>query len=129
MSFRGYLLSMASATFVCWGAVALVVTSINPFETGAFGLALFYVSLFLAVVGTLALLGISLRARFFPSEPSFLRVFISFRQALWFGILVDGALFLAHQSLLTWWTLLLFIALLTVLESLFVSLLPRRSVS
>ena len=127
MTFRSYITIMTIASLAAWGAVIGIVVSVNPFAAGMVSIALFYVSVFLAVVGTLALLGIIVRHRFFAHESQPAQVAIAFRQALWFGVLVIGSLFLVRLGLLTWWTLALFIAFLTLIEASALTLFSRRS--
>ena len=118
MSLKRYLLLMLLATILCWLAFAVVIIYINPQETGFIGFLLFYISLFLALVGTFALIGFFIRI-WLVTQPIFRQVIIAFRQAIWFACLVVFCLILQSQELLTWWTTVLFIALLAFIESFF----------
>ena len=84
MTFRLYCIFMGLATMICWGAFGAVLYAINPFTNGMSGIALFSVSLFFALVGTLALIGIVIRKIFFHEEPRFVQVAIAFRQSILF---------------------------------------------
>ena len=87
----------------------------------------FYISLFLALVGTFSVLGfvmrvILLKKHFFLSR----QVAVSFRQALLLSLLITAALVLQSRSLLTWWTALLVVAALTLLEFFFITAKIKR---
>lgn len=127
MTFRAYITVMVVASIAAWGAVVGILVRVNPFAAGFLSILLLYVSIFLAVTGTLALLGILVRRRFFAHEEQSAHVAIAFRQAVWFGVLVDGSLVLARYGLLTWWTLAFFIVFLTVIEASALALAGRRS--
>lgn len=103
MSVKTFLLTMMLTTLVCWSAVGLIVWNIDPSVATAVGLLLFYLALFFAVWGTLSVVGIGVRMVARRREPLFTYVGISLRQALWFAILINLALFLLSQNLFDWW--------------------------
>ena len=95
---------------------------INPQTTGNFGFILFYLSLYFALSGSLALLGFFCRYLFTKHLPEFERAQAAFRQALFFGLVIVSALFLQANALLTWLNAILLVALLTMVEFLIISL-------
>lgn len=112
---------MALATLVCWGAWIVVINNIDPTETGFLGFFFFYFSLFLAITGTLSVVGFFIRKLILKEELAFRHVAVAFRQAVLFAILIIGSLILQNHNLLTWWNIILFILALTVLEFFFIS--------
>lgn len=112
---------MALATLVCWGAWVVVINNIDPTETGFLGFDFFYFSLFLAITGTLSVIGFFVRKLVLKEELAFRHVAVSFRQGILFAILIVGSLVLQSHKLLTWWNIILFILALTVLEFFFIS--------
>ncbi len=100
----------------------MVLFFINPETTGNFGFILFYLSLFFAISGSLALVGFFCRYLFTKRLPEFEQAQVAFRQALFFGLIIVGALFLQANAMLTWLNALLLVALLTVVEFLIISL-------
>jgi len=126
MTFRSYCFLMGFATLVCWSAVGAVLYAIDPFASGAFGITLFYASLFLALMGTLALAGIIMRKVLFHEEPHFVRVAVAFRQSILFALLIMTVLWLAHLHVLRWWLVVLLIVFFTVVEYLLLSLHQRH---
>jgi hypothetical protein len=112
---------MSMASLVCWLAFFLVVMYINPNSAGFFAVGFFYVSLFLSIVGTFAVLGFVLRRRFLQGELIFRQVAVTFRQAFWFGLFAVVSLWMQHTKFLTWYNLLLLIMGLAILEFFFLS--------
>ncbi|KKW01893.1 MAG: hypothetical protein UY52_C0016G0028 [Parcubacteria group bacterium GW2011_GWC2_49_9] len=121
MALKHYLMLMALGTVFCWAAWVLVIRNINPDEAGAIGLISFYASLFLALLGTLSLLGFFVRVWFSKTAAVFRFLGVSFRQAVWFGLLIVIALLLQANRYLTWWNALLLIIFMTLLEFLLLS--------
>ena len=118
MTLKRYLILMSLATVLCCLAWLSVIFYINPQEAGLLGFSLFYISLFLALVGLFALVGCFIKIWFLP-QPIAKQVIVAFRQAIWFSILIIFCLVLQSQRLLAWWTIVLFIVLLALIESLF----------
>lgn len=116
MSLFGYLALMSISTVLSWAGWVTVITVIDPRTADLFGVALFYGSLSFSLTGTFALIGLSVRSFAFKSSDLFDRVATSFRQALFFALLVDGMLMLLHAHLLTWYNAAFFIIALTLLE-------------
>lgn len=119
---------MIIASLIAWAGVGTMITFVHPDDAGSTGIALLYISIFLAVVGLLALIGILIRIWLFKQESRATQVAVAFRQSILFAILVVGALFLSHAQLLRWWILVLFVAFLTVLEFLFISLFSAQPI-
>lgn len=121
MTLRKYLLLMGMASLVCWLAFFMVVFYLNPFSGGIIAVFFFYASLFLAIVGSFAIIGFILRRKFLQGELIFRQVAVTFRQAFWFGLLVTISLGLKKMNMLTWYNSLLLILVLVVLEFFFLS--------
>ncbi len=117
---------MLVATILCWTAWYTVLVVVNPNDAGVFGHVLFYSTFTLSLMGTLALIGFSIRTVFLKQELAFQKVIISFRQAIFFTLLVDGFLFLQSMRLLTWYNVAFLIFALTVLEFFMISRRPLR---
>jgi len=121
MPLKRYLIGISLSTLFCWLAWITVLYYINPDTSGFIGLFLFYISLLVALVGTLTLIGFFLRVWFSSEEIVYKHVGVSLRQAILFSVLVIGGLFLQGSRLLTWWNGLLFILGLIVLEMFFIT--------
>lgn len=116
MTLKSYLTLMIITTIICWGAWAYVLFTIDPSITNWIGFTLFYVSLFLALIGTTAIVGFLIRFVAMKKELAFRLVKEAFRQSFLFAILITVSLMLASQSLFTWLNLFLLVVGLTVLE-------------
>ena len=111
---------MLLATVFCWGAWALVLFFVNPQEAGILGFLMFYISLFLGLLGIFSIFGFIIRYLTKKEKFIYKQVQIAFRQGFMFALLLTGALFLQGERLLVWWNLLLFIAVLSVVEYFFI---------
>lgn len=104
MTLRQYITTMIFATLLCWVAWGFVIINVDPFEVNALGFVFFYVSFFLALLGTISLI-IFFVYRFFASRdlPLFRYVQISFRQALVISVFLVGFLYLQGRGYLNLW--------------------------
>lgn len=121
MSLKKYLIFMSFLTLFCWLAWLVVLFYLNPFEAGFIGYLCFYFSLFFAFLGTFSLFGFFIRVWFSKEPVIFRHLGVSFRQSLWFAILLTTALILQGSRFLRWWNILLLVFFLTFLEFFFLS--------
>ncbi|RJR31620.1 hypothetical protein C4569_01520 [Candidatus Parcubacteria bacterium] len=99
----------------------LVVNFINPDIAGPVEFAFFYLSLTLVLIGLLYLSGSLMRRLFKRYQPSFLRLQTSWRQSIWFTILILSLFMLYQKELLNFLNVILLLVILTILEFLFIS--------
>jgi hypothetical protein len=126
MTLRQYLTLMLVGTALSWGAVALIVTMINPTGSPSVVFAVFYISTLTALTGTFSVMGLLSRVTILGKKHHLSRqVAVSFRQAIMLSLLAIGVLFLQSHSMLSWWNAALMVAVLTVLESFFISTANR----
>ncbi len=121
MTLKKYLFTMGFATLICWCSWTLILFSIDPRITNWIGFLLFYVSLFLSLIGTFALLGFFTRFIALRQKLVFRLVQDAFRQSFFFSITAVLALILLSKSLFTWINLILIIAALSLLEMFLIS--------
>ena len=109
---------MSLTTVFAWLAWLIVVNYIDPETSGTWGLVFFYGSLFLSLAGTLSILSLLLRRLFHRRLTGGARrlVIKSFRQACLWSLAINLALALQSQSLLTWWMMIILLALFVLLE-------------
>lgn len=115
MTLRSSLIIFSIGTALAWGAWTLILTTVPPRSSGALGEAFFFGSLFLAVTGTLTILGVLGRARTSSTLPS-AHVGSAFRQGVLMAIAVVGALLLQRFQVLRWWNILLLVLILVGLD-------------
>jgi hypothetical protein len=101
--------------------------TVNPEVTNAIGFLLFYLSLFLAVSGSAAIIGFVVRFIGLKHELVFNSVKQAFRQSFLFAFLIISALFLLSKDLFSWLNLLLLIAGLSMLEFFLISYSSRNT--
>lgn len=116
MTLKNYLWLMALTTGILWGVFAFVLKTVDPQITNWIGFLLFYISLFLALTGTAAIVGFFVRFKVLKHELIFNLVKTAFRQSFLFAFLIIAVLFLLSQRLFSWLNLLLLIALISVFE-------------
>ena len=108
---------MLVATIVAWLSFFLVISNFDPNQANAVVLLFLYFSLFLSVLGTLALLGFWWRKIWRrKKELSYKSAAEAFRQATIFAIVLIIALLLQATRLLTWWNIILLVLFATMIE-------------
>lgn len=122
MTLRRYLLLMAFATAICWATWISALFNTNPFEASLVSFIVFYLSLFLALLGTLAIASLAMRIWVFKqNDPHFRQVKKSFRQGILLSVLFVIAVILQSQRLLNWLNTLLLIFAFTFFELFFIA--------
>lgn len=116
MTLRTYIILMSIMSLLCWGACVSVLFLVNPEMTNWIGFSLFYSSLFLAIVGTAAIIGFFIRFVLLKQELAFRLVKEAFRQSFLIATLILISLILLSYGLFTWLNLLFLILGLTILE-------------
>lgn len=121
MKVKVFLFLITFGVVLLWLGWGIIIFYLNPEQVGVLGFTTFYSSLFLALLGTIFLIGNFFRAKLFKKQIIYRRINTSLRQAIFFSLLIIGWAFLHSNSLDTWWNILLFIIALTILEFFFVS--------
>ena len=127
MPLRRILSLVSFGTLLAWSGVIALVLLFRPDDLMIWGVLLFYVFLFLATVGTCTVLGTVIRVRIRRASVPVRQLMRSFRQAIFFGLLVIVALVLSHTELLSSWSLLLLIVGLGFVELFFVTSRSRAT--
>ncbi len=117
MTFALFCALMGVTSLLAWGGWAYVIFLIDPYEAGAPGLALFYITLFAALIGTFSLLGLLYRIKWLGRSQVLLReVMVAVRHGVMFAAVSVVSLALASQNLLTWWNVLALFIVTAVVE-------------
>ena len=120
MTLKRYFTLMIICTLINWAIWVLVIFFVNPEKIGLIGSILFYLSLFLSLLGTSSLLFFILGVRL-KKRPIFVEISWSFRRAFLFSLFVVVILLLKEQGVLYWWTAILLALFLIMLEIFFSS--------
>jgi magnesium-transporting ATPase (P-type) len=121
MSLAKFLSILGLATGLCWVSFLAVIFFMNPGTNTFLAPTFFYLSLTCALLGSFTMLGYLIRSFTNKEEQSYKQVKVASRQALLFTILVVFSLFLQSKELLSWWNLLVLLALLGLIEMFFLS--------
>lgn len=118
MNIRLYLLSMSLGTLLCMVAWVQILRTSDPHTAPWFIFFFFYATLFLALLGSFSLTGFLWRIwRKREAMILFRHVRKTFRQGVLFALLVTSALYLKSHAWLTWWSTMLLILALVLVES------------
>ncbi len=127
MSFRWYVILMGVGTALAWISWIFVIQSMNPDEAGLTAFLFFYLTLFLACVGTLSMLGLIYRVGIRRRYAMLTReVRASFRHAILLSFGGLAALWLSANRHLTWYWLLLLIVAIAGIEYVFLVIQTSR---
>jgi len=126
MSFRVYIILMIVGTLVAWLGWSVVVWSVDPQQAGGLGFGMFFLTLLMSLIGTITLFGLLVRLVIMKRRELIIReVKTSFRHAVLLSAVSTVSLIFSAQGWLSWWVLIVFIAVAGVLE--YVSLIIQHS--
>lgn len=109
MTLRQYLAIMTTATILCWTAWLFVIITVDPFQASRLSFFFFYISLFLALLGTTSLLIFGFYSRLGQAAlPMFRHVERSFRDGCIAASLLVSFLYLQSRGWLNIINLLIF---------------------
>ena len=121
MTLRSYLTTMIFATIICLTVFFFVVWTVNPQTSNIAGFLLFYISLFLSLVGAAAIAGFLVRFVGLKRDLIFRSVKEAFRQSFLFAFLIVASLVLLSHDLFSMLNLILLIMGISVLEYFLIS--------
>lgn len=120
MTVRAFIISSILASAAGTGAWLLVVNYLDPQAGGWLGLALFFLSLFVAVASVFSITGYLLRRLIMPRQFASYAVRASLRQGGEISIFCTVLLFLQLLRLYRWWIAVIMVVLLVSFELIFV---------
>jgi hypothetical protein len=113
---KKYLSGLIFADVVSLGAFFMVLSKLNPFESTLLALSLFFLSFFFALLCTFTLLGILVRTHVNKHEVHNKHISTSLRQGVLLAACIDICAVLLMFGLLAWWSGLLLVVLVTLIE-------------
>jgi hypothetical protein len=119
MTVRIFIIGTLITVVLSWAIWWAIVMFLDPVQAGWIGFVLFFLSTFLAVASTAALVGFGVRRLLLPGQLPAYSVRPALRQGLWLGIFMDLLLFLQLLRLLRWWLTLIVIILFVSIEFVF----------
>ncbi len=121
MTLKSYLIIMIIMSLLCWACWTYIFFTIDPETTNTIGFVLFYLSLFLSLSGSAALVGFLIRFVGLRQALAFRSAKEAFRQSFLFAALVIVSLMLLSRGLFTWLNVMLLVVGLSVLEFFLIS--------
>jgi hypothetical protein len=119
---------MFITTIICWAAFASIIFTVDPETTNWVGFLLFYLSLFISLVGTFSIIGFLFRFTLLKRDLAFRSVKEAFRQSFLLSFLIIASMFLLAKNLFNWFNIAVMGVGLTVFELLLISYYkPRKS--
>jgi hypothetical protein len=116
MTLGSYLWGMTISTVLCLISWMLIIIYINPETAGIAGVFLFFFMLFFFLTGLFALIGFYARKKFSKNTVKFNYAGIAFRQGIFFSLIFIGLLALRKLGMLFWWSAILFVLGIGLLE-------------
>lgn len=110
---------MGLGTMFAWFAWALILMNTSPKEAGLAGFLIFYVTLAVALIGTMTLIGTLVRIYLFRRPVPGREIRTAFRHGILFALVAIGSLALSAAGDFQPWYLIVFIAVATLVEYFF----------
>lgn len=115
MTLRSSILVFGLGSGFAWAAFGLILFTVPPEVAGPIGEAFFFGALFVALTGTLTILGVLGRVRMSALLPS-LHIGPAFRQGALLSVAAVSALLLQRFRWLRWWSILLLVGVLVGID-------------
>ncbi|MBU1446405.1 hypothetical protein KKD70_04035 [Patescibacteria group bacterium] len=121
MTHNRYLLFVGIAALVSWVAWYIVISKLDPFASTGLALSLFFLSLFFALSCTLTVFGFYFRLWLNKNEIYSNHIIVAFRQGIELTIISLGCILFLMIGVLNWWSGLLLILCVSLVEFYFVA--------
>ncbi len=109
------------AGVLAWLGWILIITKLSPYETSGVSLYLFFSTLFIALSCTFAVAGFYFRLWLLKNEIFYKHINVSFRQGVLLSIITVLSLVFQKLKLLNWWSGILILAIVVLIEFYFSS--------
>ena len=120
MGLKGYLSYIGLGTFLAWFAWAIIILNVSPKESGIGALVMFYVTLAVALVGTLTLVMTILRVYIMQRKVIVREIRTGFRHSVLFALIAIVSLVLSAMERFTVWSIVILVAIISVVEYFFI---------
>ncbi len=121
MTLGSYLLGMVISAVLCFISWILIIVYINPETAGITGVLLFFFMLFFLLTGFFTLAGFYARKKISKDAVKFNYAGTAFRQGVFFSLIFVGMLALQKLGMLFWWSAILFVLGIGLLELYFMN--------
>ncbi|MBI1908023.1 hypothetical protein HYS28_01220 [Candidatus Uhrbacteria bacterium] len=121
MNLRDYLIALSVGTVAALSAAGIVLFAIDPATAGALAFLALYVTLGAGAVGLFSIVGTLARVSRDKTGDVGVAVARSLRQGVFFAVLFLASLYLSSRDMLTIWTVVLLVLLVTLVEFFFLA--------
>lgn len=122
MTLRQYLILMSLGAAMCWTAWFFLILTVDPEHAGWTGFIFFYISLFLAMLGTFSVAGFLIKKKLLKDDDIVFRhVKRTFRQGAFVSAFLVAILLLLQGRYLNWWNGILLFIFFIILEGIIFS--------
>lgn len=121
MIYSYYIIIIFIATMLSWTSFLLIINRLSPFVSGYLALTLFYLSLFIALMGSFTLLNYYTRLVFKKEKIKLYDLNIAIRQSALMSIFICISLAFQRLRILNLWDALLLFIIIALTEYYFIS--------
>lgn len=119
MSYHKYVGIILVAGILAWLGWLVIVYKLSPYESMGVSLSFFFVTFFIALSCTFAVLGFYFRLWLFKNEIFYKHINVSLRQGILLGLIAVFALVFQMMKFLNWWSGMLILAIVILIEMYF----------
>jgi hypothetical protein len=116
MSHNKYIAIIAGSGLLAWIGWLLVYFKLSVYQTLGLSLSFFYVTLFIALSATFAVLGFYFRVWLFKNEIFYRHINVALRQGIFLSLITVFCLIFQMMKVLSWWSGLLLVVIAVLLE-------------
>ena len=116
MSHNKYIAIIAGSGLLAWIGWLLVLFKLSPYQTLGLSLAFFYVTMFIALSATFAVVGFYFRVWLFKNEIFYRHINVALRQGILLSLIAVFCLIFQMMRVLSWWSGLLLVVISVLLE-------------
>jgi hypothetical protein len=116
MSHNKYIAIIAGSGLLAWIGWLLVLFKLSPYQTLGLSLAFFYVTMFIALSATFAVVGFYFRVWLFKNEIFYRHINVALRQGIFLSLIAVFCLIFQMMRVLSWWSGLLLVVISVLLE-------------
>lgn len=126
MGLKGYLSFIGLGTFLAWLSWVMILFNVSPKDSGFPGFLMFYITLSIAIVGTLTVIMTVLRVHILKRKVLGREIRKAFRHSVFFAVVMIVSLALSASSTFHAWHVILLVAIASIIEYFFLQFYRGR---
>lgn len=116
MTHNRYISIIGLAGLFAWFGWILVITKLSPIESMGLSLTFFFITFFIALTATFTVIGFYFRVWLLKNEIFYKHINVALRQGVFLSLIAILCLVFQMIRVLNWWSGLLLIAIVVMLE-------------